>query len=352
VKLSLVYPPTGASTFTWSAIVPESNPAKGTVPQQIWKYFEQTAKGQAAKLSVQRIVGGAPREAMTRTVNFSTAPVRGKIYYTEYHRNGSQNEMVADPGSEDPARVAFGKTDGCPVCHTISANGKVFATSSRVGSYKNGNGATVPLNISSTLGGVSSVNANGSLTVIADFVGTPSRVNYTAGADDWRGFAWAPLTPDGQYALVANNIWGNTKQSLIGIDPATRQVKIGSTMQSGGSGTGLLARYYPSLDYSGAAWKRIDPQVNFNLAASPGGLIGADFSVKRTGQIQAYFSETYTFEVVSTSTDSFSLSVDGVSVSGAGPTTLAALVPMTAGALVPFELDQINPSGNSNVQLF
>ena len=352
VKLSLVFPPTGASTFTYSAIVPENDPAKGVIPQPIWKYFEQTAKGQAGKLLVQRIVGGVPRVAMGRTVNFSTAPVRGKIYYTEYHRNGGQNEMVADPGSEDPARLAFGSTDGCPVCHTISANGKVFATSSRAGSYKNNNGVTVPLTISSTLGGVSTVNANGSLSVIADFIAGPPRLNYTAGADDWRGFAWAPLTPDGQYALVANNFWGNTKQRLIGIDPTTRQVNTGSTMQSGGSGTGLLARYYPSLDYTGAPWKRIDPQVNFNFAGAPGGLIGADFSVKRSGQIQAYFSEAYTFEVVSTSTDSFSLSVDGFSLSGAGPGTLTALVPMTAGALVPFELEQINTSGNSNVQLF
>jgi len=352
VKLSLAYPATGTSTFTWSAILPEGSPAKATIPQQIWKYFEQSAKGQAAKLTVQRVVGGAPKVAMARVVNFSTAPVRGKIYYTEYHRNGRQNEMVADPGSEDPARVAFGSTDGCPVCHTISANGKVFATSSRVGSYVNANGQTVPLSISSTLGGVSSVIADGSLSVIADFVSAPQRLNYTAGADDWRGFAWAPLTPDGQYALVANNFWGNTKQRLIGIDPVTRQVSIGSTMQSGGSGTGLLARYYSSLDYTGTAWKRFDPQVNFNLAASPGGLISADFSVKRIGQIQAYFSEAYRFEVVSTSTDTFSLMVDGITVSGAGPTTLVAIAPMTAGLLVPFELDQVNTSGNSNVQLF
>ena len=65
----------------------------------------------------------------------------------------------------------------------------------------------------------------------------------------------------------------------------------------------MLAQYYPSTDYSGAVWKRIDPQVNFNLAASPGGLVSADFSVKRTGRVQAYFTETYKFEVVSTSGD-------------------------------------------------
>jgi len=355
VKVRLRFPTTGATLFDWSQIVPESNPAQATIPQQVWKYFEQTAKSQAGSISVQRVVGGVPKVAMARTINFSTAPVRGKIYYTEYHRtfgSSGQTEMVADPGSENPARAAFASNDRCPVCHSISANGKVFATSSREGYYRDAQNVSQTLLMSSTLGGVSSINSNGSLSVIGDFIDGPSRSNYTCGSDDWRGFAWAPLTPDGKYALVANNFWGNTKQALIGIDPTTRRVNTGSTMQSGGSGTGLLAQYYPSLDYTGAAWKRIDPQVNFTFAGSPGGLIGADFSVKRTGQIQAYFTETYQFEVVSTSTDSFSLDVAGQTFTGVGPTTLLASVPMTAGALVPFELDQIDSGGNSNVQLY
>jgi len=351
VKVRLLYPSTGSS-FDWSEIVPESGRAQITIPQAVWKGFEQTAKGQAGLLSVQRIVGGTPKVAVLRTLNFSSAPVPGKIYYTEYQRNGRQSEMVTDTRSDNPARAAFSSNDGCPVCHSISANGKVFATSSREGYYRDEQGMTNTLSISSTLGGVSTVNANGSLSVISDFIGGPSRSNYTSGSDDWRGFAWAPLTPDGKYALVANNFWGNTKQALVGIDPSTRQVNTGSAMQSGGSGTGLLAQYYPSQDYTGAAWKRIDPQVNFDLSGSPGGLVGADFSVKRTGQVQAYFSESYEFEVVSTSSDSFSLKVGGTQVTGTGPTPLFAIVPMTAGELVPFELDQINSAGNSNVQLY
>jgi len=349
VKIGLRYPALGAASFEWSEIIPESSPPSATIPAQVWKFFEQTAKGQAAQLSVQRIIGGQPRPAMTRTVNFSTTPVRGKIYYTEYHRNGTQNEMVADPGSENAAQLAFGATDGCPVCHTLSANGKVFANASRVGYFNNN--LTAPSPFSTTLGGISTVNANGSLSPIADFV-TGSRANYTGGSDDWRGFAWAPLTPDGKYALVANNFWGNTKETLIGINPSTRQVNTGSTMLSGGSGTGLLAQYYPSTDFTGAVWKRIDPQLNFDIAGSPGGPIGTEFSVKRRGRIQAFFSETYEFEVVSTSSDSFNLTVGGTNAAGNGPSSLIANVPMTAGELVAFELDQINTTGNANVQLF
>jgi len=350
VKVSLRYPATGAAQFSWSEILPESAPPQATIPAQAWSFFEQTAKGQAAQLSVQRVINGQPRVAMTRTLNFSTTPVRGKIYYTEYGRQGGQNEMVADPSSENSAQPAFGTSDGCPVCHTISANGKVFATSSRTGYFNANYGQATTF--SQTLAGISTISDNGLLSPIADFVSAPDRTTYMAGSADWRGFAWAPLTPDGKYALVANNFWGNTNQALVGIDPTTRRVNTGTTMLSGGTGIGLLAQYYPSTDYTGAVWKRIDPQLNFELAGSPGGLITADFSSKRLGQVQALFNETYKFEVVSTATDSFELTVASSTVIGSGPGTLVANVAMTAGALTPFELDQINTSGNSNVQLY
>jgi len=333
VKVSLQYPATGPASFSWSKIMPESTPPQAVIPREIWKFYEQTAKGKPAAFSVQRLIGSQPRLPLTRTLTFASTPVRGHIYYTQYQRDGGwglADIMAADPGSEDAARPAFGATDGCPVCHTMSADGTVFAASDR--------------KYSATLGGISSVNANGSLSPIADFVPSPARDTYKVGAEDWRGFGWAPLTPDGKYALAANNVWGNSRQQVVGID-GTRQVNVPSTMLSGGSGVGLLAQYFPSTNYSGTPWKRIDPQVNFDFGGgSPSPAIPADYSVKRSGQVQAYFSETYKFEVVTS---------DTVSLSVAGSTgTTVVNVPLTAGALAPIELDEINPSGNSNVQLF
>lgn len=349
VKITLQYPSTGAPEFRWSEIVAESDPPQATIPAEVWNYFGRSAKGHTASFSIQRLIGATPRPALTRSITFSSAPVRGKIYYTQYHRGGNPSEMVADPGSENPPRAAFTTTDNCPVCHTLSANGNVFATTSKYGYYDNNYSS--PITFSPTLGGVSKVNSDGSLSPIADFIGGPPRTNYTVGSKDWRGFAWAPLTPDGKYALAANNFWGNTNQALVGIDPATRKVNTGSAMLSGGSGIGLLAQYYPSVDYTGTAWKRVDPQINFDFGTgAPGGLITVDYSVKRVGQIQSYFSELYKFEVVSTASDTFSLTVGNTTVSGGAG--LVANVPLTAGALVPFELDQINLAGGSNVQVY
>lgn len=358
VKVSLRYPATGPATFTWSTIIAEPSPARITIPANIWQGFEQTAKGNAATFSVQRIVGGALLQPIERTLRFSNAPVRGKIYYTQYKRNAdgtqSANEMVVDPGLSDPAGLAFGSTDGCPVCHTVSANGNVFATSSRVGLENNS--ATV--SFSPTLGGVSSINsATGLLTPIADFVTGAPRANYTGDSTDWRGFAWAPLTPDGKYALVANNVWGNTKEDLIGINGGNRQVSTGTALLSGGAGFGLLAEYFSTTDATFTAanrvWKRIEPRIDYSYDDSPGGLVPANYSVRRTGRVQAQFNETYKFELLGTANDTFSLTVGAMTATGAGNGAGVVLnVPLTAGALSTLQVLQQNTAGNATARLF
>jgi hypothetical protein len=348
VKVSLFYPATGAPTFSWSEIIPESTPPAATIPQSLWKDFENTGKGQDVGFSVQRLVATVPKPAVSRTLHFSTAPVRGLIYYTQYNRGGNTNMMVADPGSTQVAQSAFPTVTGCPVCHSVSAQGNYFATSDQSWSSN---------------GGMSKVLAGGVLSPIADFIPAPARNPYTSGGSDWRGFAWAPLTPDGTLALSANNIFGNTRQSVVGINTSTRTVNVPSTIQSGGTGTGLLAKYFPNTTFTAASplWKRIDPIVNFNFGtSSPGGMVPANYSVTRTGQIQAFTSETYTFSI--TTNDAVRLIVNGVTVvnqlaaaepaAGAAAVTYTGTVAMTAGALVPIQIDELDSANESSIQLY
>src|SRR6478735_2576221 len=343
VQVSLRYPAAGTATFAWNAIIPESNPPSATIPQSVWKDFENAGKGSDVRIRVQRLISGVPAPALSRTLHFSSAPVRGLIYYTQYNRSGSTNMMVADPSSTAAAKSAFATVDGCPVCHTVSANGTYFATSDKSWSATNGG----PSKIS---GGV--------LNPIADFVS--SRDAYTAGSNDWRGFAWAPLTPDGTLALAANNIWGNTNQTLVGIN-SSRQFTVPNTIQSGGTGTGLLAKYFPNTTFTTASplWKRIDPIVNFSHGtASPGGLVPTNYSVTRTGLIQAYTSETYTFQI--DTTDAVKLIINGTTVidatsnqtgAGVAPKTFTGTIAMTAGARVPIQIDQADTANESSIKL-
>ncbi|HYQ15745.1 MAG TPA: PA14 domain-containing protein, partial [Polyangiaceae bacterium] len=234
VKVSLRSPATGPARFSWSKVLPDSTPGRYAVPQDVWAAFEASGKGETASYSVQRQTGGVARPAVVRPFSFATAPVRGKIYYTQYGRNGSTNTMVADPGSKSAAASVFASDAGgtlgrkCPACHSVSADGSLFANADR--SY-------------SANGGLSQIGADGSFAPLSDYSASASP--YRDGAEDWRGFGWAPLTPDGKLALAANNVWGNTKQRVVGIDPTTRTVSVtGNSFLSGGNGTGLLAKYY------------------------------------------------------------------------------------------------------------
>src|SRR2546423_1394726 len=67
------------------------------------------------------------------------------------------------------------------------------------------------------------------------------------------------------------------------------------------SGDGLKAAYFDTANFGGATLTRIDPTVNFTWGAgSFAAGFGADtFSARWTGQVQARYSEAYTFQTLS-----------------------------------------------------
>jgi hypothetical protein len=247
--------------------------------------------------------------------------------------------MRLDPASDSVAQSAFATDDGCPVCHSMSANGSKFATADR--SFSAGNG------------GISDVSATGNLTRLSDFV-VPT-TPYSTGGEDWRGFAWAPLTPDGTYILAANNIWGNTAQAVVGIDTVNRVVSVPSTILSSGTGTGLLADYYSTNNWTGWSWRRFDPKINFDLSGSPGGPVPANkFSALWTGQVEPYYSETYTFEVETTVgvrlTIGSTVLINQLAFSGSA-TKFSGNIALTRGTLANLRLEAVDKNSNTLIKL-
>ena len=228
VKISLRYPTTGPTTFNWSTIVPEGVPPHAAIPQEVWTAFDQSAKAQDAIFGIQRLVGGALLPEKTHVVHFSALPLRGLIYYTEYQRGPSVPLPspavggVCKPASLgalirelDPTTTSAPVNPfqtiapgGCPVCHSVSANGQMFVTSQR--SWGPG-------------GGVSKIKSDGTFVLISDSPQPPKT------GSDSRGFAYAALTPDGQYALQGDNLWGNTIwNGAFGAIPALRGERPGT----------------------------------------------------------------------------------------------------------------------------
>jgi hypothetical protein len=325
IKVSLVYPATGTPTFSWSKIVASPANARFSFTRDQWGFFERTAKGGTGKIVLQRVVGGVLKNAISKTITFASTPLRGKIFYTQY--GGGNKIMRLDPSGDNAAVSAFAVDNGCPVCHSMSANGNKFATSNATWS---------------TNAGISNVDAAGNLTVLSDFPNPSSP--YTDGANDWRGFAWAPLTPDGKYVFATNNIYGNTRQQVVGINETTRKVELPAAMMSGGRGTGLQADYYTTNDWTGSSWRRIDAHPDFDWSASPGGPIPANvFSVAWNGEVEGLFTEQYTFEV--TSRVGVRLTVGGTVIvnqlanSNNTPQTFSGTANLTRGAKTAIKLE-------------
>ncbi|HEY7118860.1 MAG TPA: DUF4038 domain-containing protein [Tepidisphaeraceae bacterium] len=67
------------------------------------------------------------------------------------------------------------------------------------------------------------------------------------------------------------------------------------------AGNGLAAVYFDNVNLTGASISRTDPSINFNWkTGSPDNRIGSDtFSARWTGQVQARFTQEYTFSTVS-----------------------------------------------------
>ena len=80
------------------------------------------------------------------------------------------------------------------------------------------------------------------------------------------------------------------------------------------AGGGVRADYYKGMDFNTFVLSRTDPRINFSWG-DPGGpdaTVGDDnFSCRWTGEVEAAFTETYTFYTTTTGSDGVRLWIDG-----------------------------------------
>jgi len=110
------------------------------------------------------------------------------------------------------------------------------------------------------------------------------------------------------------------------------------------TGTGLQADYFNNQTLTApAAIRRTDATVNFNWGSgSPGSGVGVDhFSARWTGQVEALFTQTYTF--FTTSDDGVRLWVNGQRLvnnwTNHSVTENSGSISLTAGQSVPIKVE-------------
>lgn len=135
---------------------------------------------------------------------------------------------------------------------------------------------------------------------------------------------------------------------------ATLTVNAGSAVI--GTGTGLSGAYFNNQDLTGTAVLRRDPTVNFTWAeatAPISGVAAGTYSIRWAGQVQAQYSQTYTF--FTTSDDGVRLRVNGQLLvdqwNDHGPTEHSGTIAMTAGTRYNIELEFYQAMGGARIAL-
>lgn len=133
-------------------------------------------------------------------------------------------------------------------------------------------------------------------------------------------------------------------------------LEVGSLAAALSSGTGLHADYFNNQTLTApAVLSRTDGTVNFNWAnGSPGSGIGVDhFSARWSGQVEALFSQTYTF--FTTSDDGVRLWVNGVQLinnwTDHGPTENSGTIALVAGQKYDIKLEFYENGGGATATL-
>jgi GH35 family endo-1,4-beta-xylanase len=122
------------------------------------------------------------------------------------------------------------------------------------------------------------------------------------------------------------------------------------------AGTGLLAQFYDNPDLTALATTRTEPVLNdqWSPGTSPAPGVGtAGYSVRWSGQVEAQYTETYTFTV--TADQTVRLWVDGQELvnahGGNTPTGYSGTLALVAGRRYDIEVEYQNPVGGGQVKL-
>lgn len=122
---------------------------------------------------------------------------------------------------------------------------------------------------------------------------TSGNYTNTVNAGDVTNFAVTELTGTRYYFVVVaeNNTVSGGNSNEVSITPNVTPAV----------GTGLLATYYNSLNFTNLALTRIDPVINFSWLDNPpaNGVNSDGYTVRWIGKIQPKHSETYTFYTTS-----------------------------------------------------
>ncbi|HEX3133157.1 MAG TPA: PA14 domain-containing protein [Planctomycetota bacterium] len=150
------------------------------------------------------------------------------------------------------------------------------------------------------------------------------------------------------FRCIATNSAGSTMSNAATLNVDPKPVV--------GTGTGLSGAYFANQDLTGTVALRTDAKVDFTWAATASpinGIAAGTFSVRWAGQVQAQYSQTYTF--FATADDGVRLWVNGKLLvdqwQDQGTTEYSGTIALTAGTKYDIVVEYYQATGGARIAL-
>ena len=189
--------------------------------------------------------------------------------------------------------------------------------------------------------------------------GFGSKFHYVYFGDDYdtvanaTGAEYSPLTTYNPGSLEIEKTYYWRVDESDGFNTLTGDVWSFKTAKEGG---GIRADYYNGMNFENHVLTRIDPEIDFDFGnpGSPDPAVGVDqFSCRWTGEVEAAFTETYTFYCAAD--DGVRLWVDGVQLVDAwvdqGTTEYSGTIDLEAGTSYSIVMEQYENGGGATAYL-
>lgn len=282
--------------------------------------------------------------------------------------------LGADDGGEANLKYTWAISGPAGVSFSVNASNaakNTTATFSHAGSYT----FTVTITDAAGLSTTSSVNVTVG-QVLSTLAVTPASVTVKAGSTqafaasgrdqfgdaDSVSVSWSidaggvgTIAASGLYTAPTSGSGAATIRATSGSISATAAVTVQANAVIG-NGTGLTGQYFSDTTLTNLAVTRTDATVNFtwpNDTAPVTGLPADNWSVRWTGQVQAQYSETYTF--YTTSDDGVRLWVNNQLLidnwTYHGATENSASIALTAGQSYAIKMEFFEGTGAATAQL-
>ena len=260
VQVLLCYPKDTCTTFQYAKTFPTAaapsvpEPRDGAldntvpawqIPQEIWSAFDQTAAGDTGQIIIRRQAGSTKYKQLSIDVQFAKDALRGTVYYTQYlrtlHTSASGQTITYSSSAYVPGQICEvgnsthpsstagsqtraidlstsaatnidpfakgGYTAGCPVCHSVSADGGTVVSGGQNWQTSGGGNAL----------GIDDIGLDAAGA--PKFTGLFAAPNYSVAStngsessgEDSRGFSYAAISPDGALVLQGPTFWGSTQ---------------------------------------------------------------------------------------------------------------------------------------------